>query len=69
MAEALCSTDYTSGSMIVMKNLGVLKHLKLMSLHLTDPNKRKHPRTLHRNFEDVVLVSLLLTLNIFYTFF
>ena len=45
VAEALCSTHYTSGSMIVMKNLGVLKHLKLMSLNLTDPNKRKHPRT------------------------
>ena len=44
MAEVICCTHYTSGSMIIIANLGLFRHLKLMSLNPTGLNKGKSPR-------------------------
>ena len=48
MAGGLCSTHYTSSSehfaLNILKNIGLLKHLKMISLNPADPNKKKYPR-------------------------
>ena len=48
VAGGLCSTHCTSSSehfaLNILKNIGVLKHLKMISLNPADPNKRQYPR-------------------------